>query len=339
MPHIGLWGVQGDDLHRLEVATVDQESMLEGWIERDPSLLQSGLAIVGRQVSVEGNRLDLLGIDFRGAWVVIEIKRDALHRDTIAQALDYASLIASLPSDQLRRIADDYLTTRGHTLVALLEQRHATLDDHDRDVSIVVVGTGRDAALDRIVTYLADRYELPITVVSFDIFTLPDGTRLLARETADVDQPLGSTAVAAALTPEHVARLADATAIGHLFREFLQVTSDLGLYARAWKTCVMFTPPTMRNRALLTVWARPDNGLLSTWVGVKPFSEFFAVSSDEVARYLGEEGWRKMTEAQVHAFLAGLRGLFDRIHAPSPSVTEPESSAQPTHAVDPSQLG
>ena len=101
----------------------------------------------------------------------------------------------------------------------------------------------------------------------------------------------------------------------------------------------MFTPPTMRNRALLTVWARPDNGLLSTWVGVKPFSDFFAVSSDEVARYLGEEGWRKMTEAQVHSFLAGLRGLFDRIHVPSPSVTEPESSAQPTHAVDPSQLG
>jgi Endonuclease NucS C-terminal domain len=148
MPRFGLWRVQGDDLHRVEVAAVDKEAMLEGWIERDPSLLQAGLAIVGRQVSVEGNRLDLLGLDFRGAWVVIEIKRDALHRDTSAQALDYASLISSPPAAQLRRLADDYLTTRDHMLAALLEKRHATLEDHDRDVSIVVVGTGRDAALD-----------------------------------------------------------------------------------------------------------------------------------------------------------------------------------------------
>jgi hypothetical protein len=324
MPRFGLWRVQGDDLHRLEAAAVDKEAMLEEWIERDPSLLQSGLAMVGRQVSVDGNRLDLLGLDFRGTWVVIEIKRDALHRDTLAQALDYASLISSAPSEQLRRIADDYLTTRDHTLAALLEQRHATLDDNDRDVSIVVVGTGRDAALDRVAKYLAERYELPITVVSFDVFTLPDGTRLLARETADIDQSPVT---------------APSAAIGHLFREFLKVTTDLGLYARAWKSCVMFTPATMRNRTVLTVWARPENGLVSTWVGVKPFAEFFGVSSDEVARYLGEEGWRKMTEAQVREFLAGLRGLFDRIHSASPSATKPESSTQPAHAADPQQLG
>jgi hypothetical protein len=275
--------------------------------------------------------------------VVIEIKRDTLHRDIIAQALDYASLIASLPADQLRRIVDGYLTTRGHTLAALLEQRHATLDDHDRDVSIVVVGAGRDAALDRVTTYLAERYGLPITVVSFvvsfDVFTLPDGTRLLDRESADTDQLWGSTTASAALTPEHVARIADATAIGHLFREFLQVTTDLGLYARAWPNCVMFTPPTNRRRALLTVWARPDNGFLSTWIGVKPFAEFFAVPVDEVGRYLGEEGWRKMTEAQAHAFLAGLRGLFEKIHTPSPSTSEPENSPEPTQAADPSHLG
>jgi len=315
MPRFGLWRVQGDDLHRLEVAAVDKEAMLEGWIERDPSLLQSGLVIVGRQVSVEGNRLDLLGLDFRGAWVVIEIKRDELHRDTIAQALDYASLISSTPSEQLRRIADDYLTKRNHTLAALLEQRHATLEDNDREVSIFIVGTGRDAALDRVAKYLADRYELPINVVSFDVFTLPDGTRILAREMADIDQPSRSIAPSAALTPEAVARIADATAIGPLFREFLKVTTDLGLYARAWTSCVMFTPPTMRNRTLFTVWARPENGLVSTWIGVKPFAEFFAVSSDEVASYLGEEGWRKMTEAQVHEFLVGLRKLFERIHS------------------------
>jgi hypothetical protein len=130
--------------------------------------------------------------------------------------------------------------------------------------SIFVVGTGRDAALDRIAKYLADRYELPINVVSFDVFILPDGTRVLTREMVDIDQPSRSSASSAALTPEAVARIADATAIGHLFRKFLKVATDLGLYARAWKSCVMITPRTMRNRTLFTVWARPENGLVST---------------------------------------------------------------------------
>ena len=39
------------------------ERHLEEWIEKDPALLQGGLAIVGRQIVLEGGRLDLLALD------------------------------------------------------------------------------------------------------------------------------------------------------------------------------------------------------------------------------------------------------------------------------------
>ena len=61
---------------------------------------------------------------------------------------------------------------------------------------------------------------------------------------------------------------------------------------------------------LFTVWAVPDKGLLSTYIGTKPFAEFFGVSLEVVERYLGTEGWRRMGEAELSQFVAGLRDLF-----------------------------
>src|SRR5436190_15122418 len=67
---------------------------LEDWIARDPSLVVEGLKVVGKQITLEGGRLDLLGVDPQGLWTVVEIKRGLLYRDTVAQALDYASSVA-----------------------------------------------------------------------------------------------------------------------------------------------------------------------------------------------------------------------------------------------------
>lgn len=314
MSQFGVWRLQGSTLQKVEPSTVDLEAKLESWIETDPSLLQSGLTIVGRQVTLDANRLDLLGLDIQGGWVVIEIKRGTLRRDSIAQALDYASQIDRLPAEQLRQIADGYLRARGQSIDALLAQRHVTLDE-EREVSIFIVGTGTDPALDRIVQYL-DGYELPITVVSFGVFALPDGTQILVREVADSEQPSRPPSPSrAGVTVEDVARLADSAGTGNLFRQFLPVAADLGLYARPWKSSVMFTPPSKHNRTLFTVWAQPEKGLLSTYIGVKPFSEFFGVPAEEVVRHLGEEGFRRLGEPEVQAFLRGLKDLFAAIRS------------------------
>jgi hypothetical protein len=48
----------------------------------------------------------LLGVDPQGLWTVVEIKRGHLYRDTVAQALDYASSISTMPVEKLREIVE-----------------------------------------------------------------------------------------------------------------------------------------------------------------------------------------------------------------------------------------
>src|SRR5690242_4937243 len=101
MPPIGLWGVGEAGPEKLSTGTIDPERRLEEWIERDPGLLDSGLVVVGRQMRLDAGPLDLLAIDPQGRWVIVEIKRGAVRRDAIAQVLDYASCLATMPYEQL----------------------------------------------------------------------------------------------------------------------------------------------------------------------------------------------------------------------------------------------
>ena len=98
---VGLWSVEDDIPRRVSRGGVGLEKQLEDWIARDASLLADGLTIVGRQVHLDDGFLDLLAIDWRDRWVVIELKRERLYRDALAQALDYASSIARIGAAEL----------------------------------------------------------------------------------------------------------------------------------------------------------------------------------------------------------------------------------------------
>ena len=64
---------------------------LEPWLATNPAIIGNDIAIIGRQVSTKSGAIDLLGIDKTGNTVIIEIKRDELPRECLAQAIDYAS--------------------------------------------------------------------------------------------------------------------------------------------------------------------------------------------------------------------------------------------------------
>ena len=174
MDTIGLWHIGDSGPARLPSTELGVERELEDWIERDPALLERGLVIVGRQIRLEGGPLDLLALDPQGRWVLIEIKRERLRREVIAQAIDYASCLHAVDPAWLRDQCDAYLRTKGaaHTLTALLVQRGRTLDAEDdgREVVIYLVGTGLDAGLERMVGYLAERAELAVRMVTFAAF-------------------------------------------------------------------------------------------------------------------------------------------------------------------------
>jgi len=318
MARLGLWQIVGSELSRIEERAIDLERMLQDWIEKDPSLLQAGMTIVGREFNLDSrNRIDLLGLDLNGTWVVIELKKGKLYRETVAQALDYAAQISLMPTDQLYRLADEYLKHRETSVAVLFQQRQLETErpGQRRVVSIYIAGTGRDPAVERMAEFLVDGYGLPLTIVSFDVFGLSNGTQLLAREVAEIDEHRQQQLNIQGVTVEDVCRLAERNGVGELFRKFLAVAEEVGLYPRVWKTSIMYAPPAKRNRMLFTVWANPDKGKLLTYIGTEPFAEFFGVSLEVVEKYLGKAGWRRMSEAEATEFISGLRGLFSEIRS------------------------
>jgi len=56
MARLGLWRISKSELARISETAIGLESQLEDWIEKDPSLIQADLVIVGRQVSTSAAR-------------------------------------------------------------------------------------------------------------------------------------------------------------------------------------------------------------------------------------------------------------------------------------------
>jgi hypothetical protein len=81
---------------------------LEQWIKSEQSILGTDIKIIGEQVRTASGPLDYLGIDDKGNLVIIELKRDRLPREALAQAIDYASDVAKWEIDTISEVCLNY---------------------------------------------------------------------------------------------------------------------------------------------------------------------------------------------------------------------------------------
>ena len=265
---------------------------------------------------LECGKLDLLGLDLQGHLVVIEIKRGMINRDSIAQAIDYASAAACVECDELFAKVDEYLSGKSPkaNLTAMMEDRGSEIGEtkESREVRLFVVGTGKQEGLERIVQFLS-RYQMPISIVSYEIFEVADGQRILIRELAEEEiEPL--PVKKNKVTLEQLCMTADQCGIGEGFRLIRTAAEKHNLYPRLWATSVMYTPPSNRKRMLFTVWVKSrTNNMLKIYVGTDVFPEFYPVRAKEARQYLGPDGWREMNKTDVEKFIDGLDRLFAQI--------------------------
>jgi Holliday junction resolvase-like predicted endonuclease len=320
---IGIWHVTDAGPKKLSAGSLDLERQLEEWIERDPGLLENGFTIVGRQVRVEAGPLDLLAVDPQGRWAVIEIKRGAVYRDTLAQALDYAACISAMPHELLAEKVNEYLRARSPEepadLETLLSGRAGAADGQDdsREVRVFLVGTGRDPGLDRLVDFLSGIHGVPISVVSFEVYEVADGQRVLVRELTESEAGPPGPAVSALPTTEEICSRADRGGIGAQFRAILETARRHELYPRPFKRSLMFAPPSNHTRSLFTIWADPPGpGQMWMWLGPEAFAQFYPVTEQDVVGQLGNGGWRRLQPADLTAFVAGLDRLFQMVNEP-----------------------
>lgn len=320
MNTIGLWQIAEKGPARLRLTEISAERHLEDWIEHDPSLLEQGLVIVGRQIRMEGGPLDLLALDPQGRWVLIEIKRERLRREVIAQAIDYASCVSGLDPAKLKAECDSYLRSRGSesTLEVLMEQRGREVETDERDVTIYLVGTGIAPGLERMARFLVDRANLSLRLVTISAFQDENGNVLLAREiheaAAEQTADGSKTQLRPSPTIDQVLARADQNGVGEVARVLYNVANELGLHVRPWAKSIMVAPPENRTRCLfvLSVNKTNESGSGKVYVSSECFTQFYGINEDDLATALAVPVSENVLidKAEAERFADGLRKLM-----------------------------
>ncbi len=304
----------------VERSHVGLERHLEEWIANDVTLIAEGLTVVGRQVSIDDGRLDLLAIDSKDRWVVIEIKPGTLDSGALTQALYYAASIARLSTDELYGKLEPRLSELGDVekLSASVKQQLAGEEDK-REIAVLLVGAGIHSGLERTNEFL-NRFGVPIGIVNFEVFELDGGPKLLIREV--VDEPTAPPPPRRRLTVESIRRRAVDVGVGKQFDRFVKMAEDAGLAVQPQPASVRIAPPANRTRFLMYAQPRAggSGGELGIWVGPKQFAEFFPhVSEDDAINALGryDDGAFFIGETLDRRLDQIERFLTDKVHRPT----------------------
>ena len=191
---IKTWQIVDDKLKPLKTSLAAEgksESYdLEEWIVTDASILGSGLAIIGRQVATKSGRLDLLAIDRSGNLVVVELKRDKLPRDVLAQAIDYASDVAMWSVDKIGEVC---VSHAGKELDEHLSDSFPDIDVASLNINeaqrILLVGFGVESSLERMISWLSSSYGVSVNAVVLHYTRTSHGDELLTK-TAIISEEL-----------------------------------------------------------------------------------------------------------------------------------------------------
>lgn len=331
MTKLAVWSIEpgrggGDPQptpRRVGHAGIGLEKHLEDWIANDVTLIADGLTLVGRQVAIDDGRLDLLAIDSRDRWVVIEVKPGTLDSGALHQAIYYASSLARLDAQELYGKLEGKLGKLGDEdkLAARLKQQLAN-ESEEREIALLLVGAGTHAGLERVNKFLS-RFDLPISVVSFEVFELDGGPKLLVREV--VDEPVRTSAPRRRYTVEAIRGLAADVGVRDQFDRFVRMSEEAGLPVQPQKASVRVAPPANRTRFLMYAAPRagPSGGELAIELGPGPFAEWFPhIGEEEATTALGKYEGAYLSGDELEKRLAQI-GNFLRKYFPQPEGGQP----------------
>lgn len=155
---------------------------LEPWVSSNPEILGSDIAVIGTEVASSSGKIDLLGIDRSGNAVVVELKRDTVPREALAQAIDYASDVSDWTVEKLSEVCSEGC---GQTLEELFAERFPEVDAENLNINseqrIILVGFGVESSLERMIEWLSDSFGVNINAVVLSYFKTGRGEELLAK--------------------------------------------------------------------------------------------------------------------------------------------------------------
>lgn len=155
---------------------------LEPWVKSNPEILGSDLALIGRQVTSKSGPIDLLGIDSLGNLIVIELKREKLPREALAQAIDYASDISTWSIEKISEICNAHTSK---TLEEIFQNQFPDIDLESVNINsmqrILLVGFSLESSLERMIEWLSDGYNVNINAIILSYIITSNGDEVLMR--------------------------------------------------------------------------------------------------------------------------------------------------------------
>ncbi|RPF29014.1 hypothetical protein [Georgenia muralis] len=293
---VAVWSVGGNAARRLEQRQDWVEAQLEAWVKHDPTMIAPGLRWLGQQVIFpDRSRLDLLGLSQEGGIVLAELKRGPVDVATLSQALHYVLWLGSMDPDdllgRLRLSGDDAATTR-----------QALQNEGAREISIVLIGTGRAPELDQAVQFLvASGFTVPVSIVTFTSFVDPSGAVFLTRETED------HQVAAEDVTPrqqgtrrakvEWVLEQAREHGVQDAFQDAIALAGDLGLRIKPWPNSITVVPPFTHGRTLLYL-SPTGPGQVELWFSEEALAELYGADETDVREAVGPNGNYALIDAR-----------------------------------------
>ncbi len=121
-------------------------------------------------------------IDRSGDLYIIELKRDQLPREALAQAIDYASDVQSWSLERISEICSNYTN---QSLEDLFNDAFPEADIESIKINdtqrILLVGFSLDSALERMIEWLSEQYGVGINAVILKYIRTSSGAEVLRR--------------------------------------------------------------------------------------------------------------------------------------------------------------
>ena len=201
--------VEDDNLHNAELiiakkTDIELENHLESWLENSPWALVEGEPIlwIGRQTSanVEERTIfpDLLGVDFEGNLVIVELKKSKAPREVVAQLLEYAAWAKELSDEQIHEAAEAYFQTAKKEMTlqgAFSEMFDSEMFDNEmpalnRKLRLFVIAEEIPSAVLRVCRFLRTSHGMDINCLAVSTFQTESGEWLVNTEAKVGDEDI-----------------------------------------------------------------------------------------------------------------------------------------------------
>jgi len=183
---IKVWQINNGKLEENKTSLVGsgrkEAEDLEKWIVSDPNIIGQDILIIGEQVQTRSGVIDFLGIDQLGNLLIIELKRDKIPRVALAQAIDYASDVASWEIEKINELC---LKLRNQNLEDYLNENFENIDLEDLAINkaqrILLVGFSIEESLQRMIEWLSNTYNVNVNALLLKYFKTKSEDEMLAR--------------------------------------------------------------------------------------------------------------------------------------------------------------